>query len=52
MWYLVRFLMIFIFGAGMTQVIEESESGAFIMGALALALTIWMAVDIMRYVNG
>ena len=51
MWHIVRIGMVFIFGTAMTQTIEDSPTGAFIMGAIALGLTVTMIVDIMGYVK-
>lgn len=52
MFHIVRLGLIFLFGAMAAQTIEDSPAGAFMMGALSVALTIWMIMDISRFLQG
>jgi hypothetical protein len=52
MFHIVRLGLIFLFGGAAAAAIEDSPAGAFVMGAISLALTIWMIVDISKAING
>jgi hypothetical protein len=52
MFHIIRLGLIFLLGAAATQTIEDSPAGAFMMGAASVGLTIWMIMDISKFLQG
>jgi hypothetical protein len=45
-WFAVKLVLIFLFGANMARSIENHPVGAWVMGGLSVLLTVWLIYDV------
>ena len=49
MFFIVRLVLIFLFGVGMARSIENHPVGAWVMGGLSVLMTVWLIFDVSNH---